>query len=609
MKKQLLSLLVLAFIGHCGQAATFTVTSLANSGSGTLRDAISQANFTPGYHTINFSVTGQITLTSGAIDIWYPILISGPGPALLTLSGNNSSRVFNLMGYSPGNSTIQGLKFTKGSSLQGGAIKTLADVGDTVHIINCIFTKCSASGSGGAISIGFHNMIITNCAIDSCTGIIGGAIYKEQHTFLKIRNSVISNCTKGAVWAAVGATIVVEGSTLNNNTYAGGSGGAINASQGKQHVTLTNCTFYNNIADTSGGALILKAPATDTSVAIVTNCTFKNNSSPVGCSIALEAGVVDVYLITVNTIYEGSGNLSVVSGTGTVIVTSNGSNISSDGSMTAYLNANGDLNNTSPIVATPSINTCTFMTCMPQSGSPAMNAGNPVYAPSTDQCGSVRITGPDIGALESDCAVTTNTLTLAVCSSYVSPSGTYTWTTTGSYLDTLMNTKGCDSIVTISLTISSVDTSVVQNGVVLIANAAGAAYQWLDCGAAMAPLSGETSQTFTASNNGSYAVSVTQNGCTDTSGCINVNSVGGTLADPLHEIRIFPNPAKGKLFVQAGTNCESLRIEILNSLGRTVYTSDHVGHRLEIDLGIAPGVYQVKISSCGQIALKKIVIL
>lgn len=47
-----------------------------------------------------------------------------------------------------------------------------------------------------------------------------------------------------------------------------------------------------------------------------------------------------------------------------------------------------------------------------------------------------------------------DTISEVICDSYTSPSGSYNWTTSGIYTDTLTNALGCDSIVTINLTVN-----------------------------------------------------------------------------------------------------------------------------------------------------------
>ena len=76
------------------QAATYTVTSLADSGAGSLRQAIADANANPGADTIVLSVTGAITLTSGVLAITDSLTIQGPGAGRLAVDGNGISRVF-----------------------------------------------------------------------------------------------------------------------------------------------------------------------------------------------------------------------------------------------------------------------------------------------------------------------------------------------------------------------------------------------------------------------------------------------------------------------------------------------------------------------------------
>jgi hypothetical protein len=74
-------------------AATNVVTTLAGSGPGSLRYAISNA--LPG-DTIVFSTNGTILLTSGELPISTNLHLAGPGAANLAVSGNGASRVFNI---------------------------------------------------------------------------------------------------------------------------------------------------------------------------------------------------------------------------------------------------------------------------------------------------------------------------------------------------------------------------------------------------------------------------------------------------------------------------------------------------------------------------------
>ena len=143
-----------------------------------------------------------------------------------------------------------------------------------------------------------------------------------------------------------------------------------------------------------------------------------------------------------------------------------------------------------------------------------------------------KLTGTGQGGVDrltvyTSCQSTAANLTELSCDSYTSPCGNYTWTTTGNYLDTIANMAGCDSVLTIDLTINSVDNSVTQlDDITLESNTSNATYQWVDCEDGYAAIVGETNQDFVAGSNGNYAVIVTENGCSDTSACYVINQVG-----------------------------------------------------------------------------------
>lgn len=159
------------------------------------------------------------------------------------------------------------------------------------------------------------------------------------------------------------------------------------------------------------------------------------------------------------------------------------------------------------------------------------------------------------------------------CESYSSPSGNYTWTTTGTYLDTIPNAFGCDSIITINLWIDTVDVSVNSNPPTLFANAIGATYQWIYCDSVI--ISGATNQSFTATINNLYGVIVTQNGCTDTSACYPVLNTSIIENSRINELVIYPSPTKNTITISF-TNYFGInsRLTILDAYGKKVYESN-----------------------------------
>ena len=116
-------------------------------------------------------------------------------------------------------------------------------------------------------------------------------------------------------------------------------------------------------------------------------------------------------------------------------------------------------------------------------------------------------------------------IVLTACDSLVWNGVNYT--SSGIYNQTLTNISGCDSVVTLDLGIIAVDTfvSYAVSSSTLTAIATSATYQWLDCNNNNTPIVGETNQIFSPTSNGSYAVEVTQNGCTAISSCYTVNNL------------------------------------------------------------------------------------
>ena len=177
-------------------------------------------------------------------------------------------------------------------------------------------------------------------------------------------------------------------------------------------------------------------------------------------------------------------------------------------------------------------------------------------------------------------------------------------TTSGIYYDSLINSFGCDSIITLDLTIVEVDTYVIQNGNELTASTGGALYQWMDCNNGFSPITGATSQTFFPTQNGSYACIITQDGCTDTSSCFTVNTIGLEAISDNLEIRFFPNPVNENLFVELPLSHSVLpsRIEILNTNGQVVLQKEIGNERIvEVNMkSLLAGEYFVRVMAGNQ---------
>ncbi len=191
-----------------------------------------------------------------------------------------------------------------------------------------------------------------------------------------------------------------------------------------------------------------------------------------------------------------------------------------------------------------------------------------------------------------------STISETSCKQYISPSGKFIWTESGIYHDTLANAIGCDSIITIELSIIHVDTSVVQSGDTLTANAEGAVYQWVDCNNGYIPVDGATGQNFVPSTVGDYAVVVTVNACTDTSSCYSLSPSAVPEKISAFSADLYPNPTTGDVVLRLG-HPEKVIISITDIAGRKIQVVKGNAKK-EIILPLAQwqrGIYLVTVSA------------
>ena len=231
------------------------------------------------------------------------------------------------------------------------------------------------------------------------------------------------------------------------------------------------------------------------------------------------------------------------------------------------------------------------------------------FDPETDTIYRTACNGyPEGNLIEIDaiCIETSDTITEEACISYVSPSGNYVWTESGVYTDTISNADGCDSIITINLTVNTVDVSVTQDGLTLTANAEDAQYQWLDCDNNFEAITGDTNQLFTATSNGHFAVLVTQGSCTDTSDCYTVDTYGIDENSWGHTMKLYPNPTRDNV-VLSGTDIVNSRISIYNTMGVKCFEQmNKASSKMVLPFNtLSKGIYFVKVQKgCKQKVIK-----
>ena len=272
-----------------------SVTNLNDSGAGSLRQALLDANTAPGQDVITFAtgVSGTISLLSDFPDLTEAIDLEGPGSSVITIDGGWTQaggsgaghEIFDISDDGSGTWTLSGITVTGGnSSFNGGAIWSCND--SPLNLLDVALTgNYAASGGGGIYLCGTGDVVITESSITGNTAAGGGGglgADTEYYSTLTIINSDISNNTAGK-WAGAlyldtdGGNITIVGSTISNNTAVDGGGAVlVNDLYTVGSLTITNTVISGNHTDGIGGALY---SGTDDGSIFITDSTISNNTA------------------------------------------------------------------------------------------------------------------------------------------------------------------------------------------------------------------------------------------------------------------------------------------------------------------------------------------
>ncbi len=231
---------------------------------------------------------------------------------------------------------------------------------------------------------------------------------------------------------------------------------------------------------------------------------------------------------------------------------------------------------------------------LPNYQSLAFNSGNPNDT-SSAQNGAI-IQRRDIGAAEIQAVLTIDT------TEYCGTS--YNWradtlTETDIHFDIEESTNGgYDSVFALDLTLDYMDALAISDGGALQANISDATYQWMDCSTHL-PLFGETNQTFTPSIAGTYAVVVSNGICTDTSACVFIDNLSVE-----EQVQSFVFVKNHVLYFNGLENAE---FNIYNSLGQNILSGNVKSG--EIDLSNFPsGLYSIQFKDATMVRSIKFVL-
>lgn len=170
-------------------------------------------------------------------------------------------------------------------------------------------------------------------------------------------------------------------------------------------------------------------------------------------------------------------------------------------------------------------------------------------------------------------------------------------TASGIYSKTYASQNGCDSIITVTLNVTTINKNVSNIGSSLTSNQLNAKYQWLDCGNNHAILTNDTSINYSPSSSGNYAVQITKNSCIDTSSC---ESVVITSIEQLPKNLIdnaYPNPAQNYIQIDFTQNGEN-KVSVFDLSGKIVtqYTSTKSSSQLNVS-NYEKGMYTIRVQN------------
>ncbi|MFN7013565.1 MAG: T9SS type A sorting domain-containing protein, partial [Bacteroidia bacterium] len=144
--------------------------------------------------------------------------------------------------------------------------------------------------------------------------------------------------------------------------------------------------------------------------------------------------------------------------------------------------------------------------------------------------------------------------------------------------------------------------NVTQSGNTLTSSQATGTYQWLDCNNGNANIAGATNQSYTPTVSGSYAVRVTNSGCTVTSACINITVLSADDFSKLG-VKLYPNPVTNSFTIEGEVVVEN--VIIYNLLGQELKTFSNTNSFNVEDL--QSGTYLVQVTTERGTAQTKII--
>ncbi len=419
---------------------------------------------------------------------------------VLFFSSDNATLISNTIQYNWAANRCGGLCFTNSANArltnntvysnstgfggftvsEGGGIHIV--VNSSVTLISNTITYNSSTTSGGGLYLNTNSTAtLSNTVVNSNSAkFSGGGIFNEGGSSVTLTSTTVSRNTAslssgGGIYnTGSGSVVNMTNTTVSSNKAITNGGGIFNTSSGS--VVMVNTTVSSNEAITNGGGIF-----NDSGSVVMTNTTVSSNTASTGGGIRNQSSGSITIRNSIIANSTSGGNCS-----NTATLTSNGYNLSSDGSCTDFTTI-GDQQNINPRLGpladnggpTAGVNgEQPMLTHALLSNSPALEGAVCVSGLTTDQRGFSRPDPAplcDIGAYESteaavrDLVITKSGPATVVASEYL----TYTLTFSNAGIGIAQNVVITDEI---PLTLTNV--TVISSGVTITDTAYSPVYVW-----------------------------------------------------------------------------------------------------------------------------------
>ena len=520
----------------------------------------------------------------------------------LNLTVNNSSNGTDLVTACGSYTWINGATYTSNNTTATHTIVGGNSNGcDSVVTLNLTINN-STNGTDVVTACGSYTWIngstYTSNNITATHTIVGGN--SNGCDSLVTLNLTVNNSTNGTdIVAACGPYTWINGSTYTSNNNTATHTVANGAANGCDSIVTLNLMINN-----SNGVDVVAVCGSYTW--INGNSYTSNNTTATHTIVNGNANGCDSVVILNLTVNNSTNGIDVVTACGSYTWI-NGNSYTSSNTTATHTITGGNSNGCDSIV------TLNLMVNNSTNGTDVITAcgsftwldGN-TYTSSNTTATHTIVNGAVNGC---DSVITLNLIfnasvfgtdVVVSCSPYLWIDGNSYISNNTAALHTLVGGSiyGCDSIVTLNLTLNSVDISTTNNNNTITANATSASYQWLDCDNGNAIIPSETSQAFTPSVTGNYAVEITVGSCVDTSACENMVITSISEAGFGSSFTVYPNPTVGKVNIDLGKSYSNLTLKVMNVSGQLIDEKSYLSiNKIEYDLKGSKGIYFIEITS------------